>query len=185
MSNPSSNTPSYNNNLRLEERTRFFNSVGRGPDDVARLKKLAEGGFNCTFVITVHDGCRMVTRIPYSVTVPKPFDIASEVATMTFLRFRGLPIPEVFDYPPKPDNTAGTEYIFMAYVNDDSLDNIYLKTLPAGNASEPGVLLEDDKSFCVGPDTSAPLWYGRRSELDLDRGPCRPLPPFFANTPLR
>ncbi|KAI6165749.1 hypothetical protein EDD17DRAFT_1505761 [Pisolithus thermaeus] len=112
----------YNNNLRLEERTP--ESVGRGPDDVARLKKLAEGGFNCTFVITVHDGCRMVTRIPYSVTVPKPFDIASEVATMTFLRFRGLPIPEVFDYPPKPDNTAGTEYIFMAYVNDDSLDNI-------------------------------------------------------------
>lgn len=31
-----------------------------------------------------------------------------------------------------------------------------------------------DKSFCVGPDTSLPLWYGRRLQLDVDRGPCGP-----------
>ena len=27
----------------------------------------------------------------------------------------------------------------------------------------PGIPLEDDSRFCVGPDTSQPLWYGRRS----------------------
>ena len=51
----------------------------------------------------------------------------------------------------------------------------------AGSASwltRPGITLED-KRFCVGPDTSLRLWYGRRSQLDLDRGPCRPLPAFF------
>ncbi|KAI6122216.1 protein kinase subdomain-containing protein PKL/CAK/Fmp29 [Pisolithus croceorrhizus] len=191
MSSPQSNMFSYNNDLCLEERTGFFNSVGRRRDDVAGLQKIAEGGFNRTFLITMHDGFQMVARIPYPVTVPKSFAIASEVATMTFLRSRGLPIPEVFDYSPKLDNTAGTEYIFMAYVNGDSLDNIWhdlteeqidsffrqfaeieakmilyftkdLKTLLAG---------KDDKSCCMGPDASVPLWFGRRSELDLDRGP--------------
>ena len=45
-------------------------------------------------------------------------------------------------------------------------------------AGRPYILLED-KRFCVGPDTRLPLWYGRRSQLDIDRGPCRPLFAFF------
>ena len=45
-------------------------------------------------------------------------------------------------------------------------------------AGRPGIPLED-KRFCVGPDTSLHLWFGRRSQLDLDRGPCGPLPAFF------
>jgi len=26
--------------------------------------------------------------------------------------------------------------------------------------------------FCIGPDVSVPLWYGRREQLDVFRGPC-------------
>jgi len=26
--------------------------------------------------------------------------------------------------------------------------------------------------FCIGPDVSPPLWYGRRAQLDVFRGPC-------------
>ncbi|GJJ07135.1 hypothetical protein Clacol_001335 [Clathrus columnatus] len=37
-------------------------------------------------------------------------------------------------------------------------------------ARSPGVPLEDER-FCVGPDTRLSLWYGRRSQLDVDRGP--------------
>ena len=61
-------------------------------------------------------------------------------------------------------------------------------TFPAGGsvyytkdlkvARRPGILLEDER-FCIGPDTRLPLWYGRRSQLDIDRGPCRPLLVFF------
>ena len=47
--------------------------------------KLAEGGFNQTFLNTMHDGFEMEARIPYPVTVPKFYAIASEVATMRFL----------------------------------------------------------------------------------------------------
>ena len=36
-----------------------------------------------------------------------------------------------------------------------------------------------DGRFCVGPDTRLPMWYGRRSQLDVDRGPCMPLSTFF------
>ena len=41
-----------------------------------------------------------------------------------------------------------------------------------------GIPLEDER-FCVGPDVSPPLWYGRRSQLDVDRGPCTPLCTFL------
>ena len=33
-----------------------------------------------------------------------------------------------------------------------------------------GVPLEGP--FCIGPDVSIPLWYGRREQLDIFRGPC-------------
>ena len=66
-------------------------SVGRSPEDIVDLRKLAEGGFNRSFLITVRDGFQMVARIPYPVTLPKYFAIANEVATMAFFRSFGLP----------------------------------------------------------------------------------------------
>jgi hypothetical protein len=134
---------------------------------------------------------------------------------MALLRSSGLPIPEVYGYSPTPNNAAGTEYIFMEFVQGTNLSDVWfdlgegeiisiarqlaeleskmmsiafpaggslyyaedLENVP-GSASWPAITLED-KRFCVGPDTSLRLWYGRRSQLDLDRGPCRPLPAFF------
>ena len=166
----------------------------------------------------MRDGFRMVARIPYPVTVPKYFAVASEVATMAALRSWGLPVPDVYGYEPTLDNEAGTEYIFMEFVRGTNLSDVWfelgegeiveiaeqLATLestmmsiafPAGGSlyytedlenltarvsgpAGPGITLED-KRFCVGPDTSLPVWYGRRSQLDLDRGPCRPLSAWF------
>ena len=88
--------------------------------------KLAEGGFNRTFLITMRDGFQLVARIPYPVTVPKYFAVASEVATMDFLRHAGLPIPEVYGYSPSPDNAAEAEYIFMEYVQGPKLSEVWL-----------------------------------------------------------
>ena len=218
---------SVNDKLRHAERKLVFNvdglrqlaaeSVKRSPDDIDRLEKLAEGGFNRTFLITMRDGFRMVARIPYPVTTPKYFAVASEVATLAFLRSVGLPTPEVYGYSPAPDNAAGTEYIFMQFVEGTSLGDVWsdlgegdiisilqqlaelesrmmLMAFPAGGSlyftedlvnlagssfrpTRPGIALKD-KRFCVGPETSLPLWCGRRSQLDVDRGPCRPLNAF-------
>ena len=212
---------SINDDLRHTERRRVFNvdglrqlaaqSVNRSSDDIVDLKKLAEGGFNRTFLLTMHDGFQMVARIPYPVTIPKYFVVASEVATMDLLRSSGLPIPKVYGYSPVPGNAAGTEYIFMEFVRGTNLSDIWNDleekdiisvsrqlakleskmmsiTFPAGGslyytkdlevAGRPGILLEDER-FSIGPDTRLPLWYGRRSQLDIDRGPCRPLSAFF------
>ncbi|KAF9030001.1 protein kinase subdomain-containing protein PKL CAK Fmp29 [Hymenopellis radicata] len=188
-----------NDELRHAERRRDFDadglgrlaaeSVNRSPDNILHLEKLAEGGFNRTFLITMHGGFRMVARIPYPVTTPKYLAVASEV----------------YGYSPTPDNAARTEYIFMAFIEGTKLDAIWYELeekdiisisrqiaeleakmmsipFPAGGSlyfpkdlanapeSAAGVTLED-KRFCIGPDTHPHLWYGRRSELDVSRGP--------------
>ena len=208
----------FNDALRHAERRLVFDveglrrlaaqSVDRSPADVVNLSKLAEGGFNRSFLITLRDGFQMVARIPYPATVPKYYAVASEVATMDFLRSSGLPTPKIYGYSPEADNAAGTEYIFMEYVRGTKLSDAWLSlgeqevisvlrqltqleskmmslSFPAGGslyytqdlekvARGLGVPLEDER-FCVGPDTRLPLWYGRRSQLDVDRGPCTSL----------
>ncbi|KAF8270741.1 hypothetical protein EI94DRAFT_1885584, partial [Lactarius quietus] len=185
-------------------------AVNQSPDDIIHLEKLAEGGFNRTFLITMRCGFQMVARIPYPATIPKYFAVASEVATMALLRSFGLPVPEVYGYSPTPNNAAGTEYILLEFVQGTNLSDIWFDlgegeiisisrqlakleskmmsiAFPAGgslyytkdleNATGSGSLLTrpaitlEDKRFCIGPDKSLRLWYGRRSQLDLDRGP--------------
>ena len=136
--------------------------------------------------------------------------VASEVATMVYLRSMGIPVPEVYGYSARKDNEAGTEFIFtefmegknvaevldelgerdvigilkqvvdlekrMMEINFPAGGSLYfaedLENVP-GRVSGPikGIPLED-KQFCLGPETSYPLWFGRRSQLDVDRGPC-------------
>ena len=47
-------------------------------------------------------------------------------------------------------------------------------------AGVAGIPLKDE-SFCIGPDARLSMWYGRRSQLEVDRGPCTPLS-AFSNT---
>ncbi|KAI0760749.1 protein kinase subdomain-containing protein PKL/CAK/Fmp29 [Fomes fomentarius] len=203
-----------NDALRHEERRRDFNINGlcrlaaqcihRSPQDIVAFAKLAEGGFNRTFLITMLDGFQMVARIPYPATVPKYYAVASEVATMAFLRSTGMPIPEVYGYAPTSDNAAKTEYIFREFVRGTKLSDVWLELgdadlvsvlrqltqleshimsipFPAGGslyyahdlekvARGVGIPLKDER-FCVGPDARLSMWYGRRSQLDIDRRP--------------
>lgn len=157
----------------------------------------------------MHDGFEMVARIPYPVTVPKFYAIASEVATMRFLRSSGLlSVPKVYSYSPSSDNAAKTEYIFMEFMRGTKLSDVWLELkdsdivsvlrqiaelesrmmsipFPAGGSlyytndleKVPGktsIPLSNER-FCVGPDARLHMWYGRRSQLDVDRGPCMPL----------
>ncbi|KAL0957922.1 hypothetical protein HGRIS_000103 [Hohenbuehelia grisea] len=124
-----------NDALRLAERRRIFNveglrklaaeSVNRSPDDIECLEKLAEGGFNRIFLITMRDGFRMVARIPYPHTTPTYLAVASEVATLVYLRAAGLPTPEVYGYSPSANNAAETEYIFMEFIQGTNLGDIW------------------------------------------------------------
>lgn len=83
---------SWNESKRLRERYQPFNiaelskaaaeSVGRSSNDVQYINKLAEGGFNRIFELTMNDGFQLIARLPYSLTQPKRLAVASEVATM-------------------------------------------------------------------------------------------------------
>ncbi|KAI0044477.1 kinase-like protein [Auriscalpium vulgare] len=204
----------YNEALRLEERRIAFDvdglrrlaaeSVNQSLADVVSLSKLAEGGFNRTFLITLRDGQQIVARIPYPMTVPKYYAVASEVATIEYLRSSGLPVPRIYGYSPDSDNDARTAYILMEFVQGSLLRDVWPAlrhqevisvvrqltqlesqmmslSFPAGGslyftedlekvAMGLGIPLDDER-FCVGPDTSLPLWYGRRAKLDVYRGP--------------
>jgi hypothetical protein len=73
----------------------------------------------------MRDGFKMVARIPLLDTILWYFVVASEVATMDFLRSRGLPIPEMYSCSPSTDNAAETEYIFMEFVEGTTLNTIW------------------------------------------------------------
>ncbi len=69
----------------------------------------------------------MITHIPYPTTVPKYYAMASEVATMEFLRSFGLPVPQVYGYSPSSDNVAKTEYILMEFMRGMKLSDVWLE----------------------------------------------------------
>ena len=93
---------SFNDGLRHAEGRRVFNvhelkrlgaeSVSRDLSDIVGFEKLAEGGFNRTFLITMRHGFQMVARIPYPFTVPRYFAVASEVAILVKLTLKARTI---------------------------------------------------------------------------------------------
>lgn len=155
------------------------------------------------------DGFQLVGRVPYSITEPRRLVIASEVATMDFLRLHGIPIPCIYGYSATTDNPTGTEHIFMKYVRGTSLSDIWFDLaesarstlvrklvqlelqlfsirLPASGSLYYAKDIRDlprkvhipastatlDTRFCIGPDMTLVLWYGRRLGLQVDRDPC-------------
>ena len=94
-------------------------------EQIVGFRKLAEGGFNRIFLITLDTGFQLVARIPYPLLVSKNYALASEVATMNFLRSKGLPIPEVYAYSFTANNEAETEYILMEYVKGTDLSQAW------------------------------------------------------------
>lgn len=171
----------------------------------------------------MRDGFQFVARIPFPVTEPKSLLIASEVATMDYLRLHGFPIPRVFGYSTVADNPAGTEYILMELVTGTNLGDVWFDLSEQGQKAiienlvqleaklmalrfpasgslyycddlpdkYPRILIQHDsttntnattntssenensKQFCIGPDTSFRLWFGKRLNLNVERGPCK------------
>ncbi|KAF7586221.1 Phosphotransferase enzyme, partial [Aspergillus hancockii] len=209
---------SYNESRKLSERRREFNvpelkrlaaeSINQGVNDVSRFEKLAEGGFNRTFLVTMTNGFQLIARIPYPITEPKYLVVASEVATLDYLHLHGIPVPKVHSYSATSDNAAGTEYIFMEYICGRDLGDLwfglsekecsiiirnivelearlfslrfpasgsiyYTDDLRAKSDKTPVPIADPTSNgrFCIGPDTTLQMWFGKRRELQVDRGP--------------
>ena len=99
-------------------------AVDRNSDDIDNVLKVAEGGSYRIFELTFGDGFHVIARLPYPSTRPITLGVASEVATMAFLRLHGCPIPSVYDWSSSTSNPVGAEYMIMEKVQGIELQSI-------------------------------------------------------------
>ncbi|KAK2768411.1 hypothetical protein FQN54_000266 [Arachnomyces sp. PD_36] len=133
--NPSYGRWLYNEEKRLSERHLYFNvdklcdlvseSVGESANNILRFTKIAEGGSYRVFDVLFKDQRNVIVRLPYPCTTPRKFGVASEVATMEYLRLHGLPIPKVLSWSSTTSNPLGCEYIIMEKARGKELDEIW------------------------------------------------------------
>lgn len=125
----------YNEQTRRDERHLVFDvralilvivrSVDKALDSMMSFSKIAEGGSYRIFEAVFDDGFAVIARLPYPCTVPRTFGIASEVATMQFLRMHGIPIPQLFDWASSASNAVGSGYIIMARAEGRELEHTW------------------------------------------------------------
>ncbi|KAH7082398.1 kinase-like domain-containing protein [Paraphoma chrysanthemicola] len=162
----------WNDASKHLERRRFFNvselkhlaasAVNQNVEDVARFEKLGEGGFNRTFLVTMHDGFQLVVRIPYSTTEPKRLVIASEVATMDFLRSHGVPVPKIYSYSVTSENPAGTEYLITELVRGSNLGDIWYDLSEKARITVVSRLVElESQIFALQFPANGNLYYSK------------------------
>ncbi|KAF2718973.1 hypothetical protein K431DRAFT_340316 [Polychaeton citri CBS 116435] len=162
----------WNEELRRADRRRLFN--------VQELKSLAAaavsrklthvGGFNCTSLVTMQDGFEMIARVPYPMTEPKQLLVASEVATMGYLRSCGIPIPEIYGYSVTSDNSAGTEYHFMEVNPAINLGDIWFELGETARTTIVRRLVElESRLFSLRFPASGSIYCSRDLDAASDR----------------
>ncbi|KAL4889177.1 kinase-like domain-containing protein [Aspergillus ambiguus] len=130
----------YNEQLRLSERHLTFDvsalkkvvasSSGHAPSDVVTISKLSEGGFNRVFQIHFKDGQSVIARLPYPSTTPEHYTVASEVATLDYLRLHGIRTPKVYAWCSTKANPVGSEYIIMEKLGGITLGDVWYSMTP-------------------------------------------------------
>jgi hypothetical protein len=124
---------SFNEKLRMRERhvqfcpSELSNAIccalKRDRADIRSIDKYAEGGFNRILQATFKDGLEILARLPFNMEAPLRHSVASEAATLTFLRAQGLPVPKVHGYNPTSDNPVKTPYILLEKLEGRSLSD--------------------------------------------------------------
>ena len=61
-----------------------------GASSCVEIKKVPEGNFNKTFLLTMNDGNEVIAKVPNPNAGRPHFTTASEVATMDFVRYSSL-----------------------------------------------------------------------------------------------
>ncbi|KAM5453108.1 hypothetical protein MaudCBS49596_002884 [Microsporum audouinii] len=171
----------YNESLRRAERALVFNvqelkrvaaaSVNRHEADIQSFRKLAEGGFNRIFEITMKDdNTQILARLPYPSTVPTRLAVASEVATLGLLHYHDIPVPKVLGYSANPDNPVGAEFILMEKVNGTPIgDSWYTLSDKQRLKVLAGLVQLEAKLFAIQLPASGSLYYWRDLPPELQK----------------
>ncbi|RAK96935.1 phosphotransferase enzyme family protein [Aspergillus ibericus CBS 121593] len=165
-----------------------------------KIAKLPEGAYNKTFLLTMDNGVEIITKIP-NPYLPQKFATASEVATLDFLRNElDIPVPRVFAWSSRKDQSVGVEYIIMERAPGHELNKLWSamnvsdrvdivsqlvgiqKKIAAVNFHSYGSLFYKDDienglhvpgldRFCIGPSCEVRFWEGKRSSMTKYHGP--------------
>ncbi|RHZ48909.1 hypothetical protein CDV55_101627 [Aspergillus turcosus] len=198
----------YNEQLQLERRFVKFNvpalqqAAGRVLGTrCAQMTKLPEGLYNKVFSLRMENGEEVLARIPNPNAGHAQYCVASEVATLDFLRnVLDIPVPRVVAWssPVLQPNPVGSEYILMERVRGRQLSGVWdamseaqrfglVKSLVeieskllSAQFTHHGSLYYKDTylygkeptaKFVIGPTTERSFWEDEKRALDIDRGP--------------
>lgn len=136
-------------------------SVNRPTSDIKSFHKIAEGGFNRVFDISMKDGSSILARLPYPSTFPRRLAVASEVATLAFVRAHGIPTPRVLGHS-VDDNAVGAEYILMEKLPGRPIGDAWFDL---SEQERLKVLLQivklETKLFAIDLPASGSIYYAR------------------------
>lgn len=129
--------------------------------------------------------------------------VASEAATLAFLRAHGVPVPKVLAYSPDQTNAVGTEYMLLERLEGTPLSGQWFSmdtktrvkimrqivnierqfmsiSFPASGSLYHRRDIDSSQHFIpvsddivVGPTAQHEWWYRERASLEVDRGPCK------------
>ena len=138
--------------------------------DIVSFTKIAEGGFNRVFEIKIRNGTQILARLPYPSTHPKRYAVASEVATLDFLRHNGIPVPKVTDYCIDSEGPVGAEYILMERALGKPLgDQWFASTEKERLGITLGLVQLEAKLFSIDLPAYGSLHYARDLPRDTRR----------------
>jgi len=111
------------------------------------------------------DGREVTARLPYSIALPSRLTVASEAATLTFVRSHGVPVPEVLDYSTTRENPVGVEYIVMEKAAGEELGDRWFSLPDLDRAKILGRLSQiESLLFSIPLPASGSIFYKK----DLD-----------------
>ncbi|PYH75396.1 kinase-like protein [Aspergillus uvarum CBS 121591] len=167
----------FNEHLRLSERFLEFDvsalqdvisaASGRLKSDLKTFVKLSEGGFNRVFEATFSDGKCVIARLPYPSTVPEHYTVASEAATLDYLRLHGIRTPVVYGWCSTKANPVGTEYIIMEKLEGTPLGDKWFLMTPKEQHKVMKQIVEWEKQLMsLRFPASGSLYYTRDLSSD-------------------
>jgi hypothetical protein len=87
-------------------------ALNRPAADVDTIQKIAEGGCSRILEVTMSDGCSILARLLYPLTIPRRLAVASKVARVDFLRVHGILAHRVLAFLTGAD-AVGAEYMLI------------------------------------------------------------------------
>lgn len=111
------------------------------------------------------DGLEVIARLPYPIAFPNRLTVASEVATLGWVKLHGIPVPNVLDYSVAKENPVGVEYIIMDRAQGEELGDRWFSLPDLDRAKIIGRLsILEHRLFSIPLPASGSIFY----QKDLD-----------------